>query len=391
MKLGGSGFGTQAVHLEDGSDPATGAVMPPIHLSTTFEQASPGVPIAGWEYARSGNPTRRLLEDAMAKLDEGSHGLAFSSGSAVVATLGHLLGHGAHVVSVNDVYGGTKRFLSQVLCDFGIQVTYTPLQNAKELQGLIRPTTKMIWIESPTNPTLAVVDIEAISKVAHEHRQGIIVVVDNTFLTPYFQKPLKLGADIVSYSATKYINGHSDVIMGLLTCRDKDIYERMAFLQNAVGAVPSPFDCYLVLRGLRTLHLRMERHERNAIAVAKFLASHPRVEKVFYPGLESHPQYAIAKKQQSGFGGMVSFRLKDGTLTLTSKFSKSTRIFILAESLGGVESLIDIPAIMTHGGVPLEERLALGITDSFIRLSVGIEDEDDLISDLSQAIDAAFQ
>lgn len=388
--MDGAGFGTRTVQLQEGTDPSTGAVMPPLHLSTTFEQASPGVPLAGYEYARSGNPTRKLLEEAIAKLDEVPYGLAFSSGSAVVATMGHMLGQGSHVISVNDVYGGTKRFLSRVLCDMNVEVTYLPLQDEAHFEQSIRPNTKMIWIETPTNPTLAVVDVEMVARVAHRQSHKIMVVVDNTFLTPYFQKPHKLGADMVVYSATKYLNGHSDVIMGLLTTKDKEIYERMVFLQNAVGAVPSPFDCWLLMRGIRTLHVRLDRHQSNAMAVAKFLENHPQVERVLYPGLPSHPQHELAKRQQSGFGGMVSFRLKNATLAHTSKFSKSTRVFILAESLGGVESLIDVPALMTHGGVPLQDRLDLGITDAFIRLSVGIEDEADLLADLEFALEAAF-
>lgn len=317
-------------------------------------------------------------------------GLAFSSGSAATAAICHLLEPGAHVLSVNDVYGGTKRYLSKVLSTFGVEVTYTPMHEIGELSKLFKTNTRMVWIESPTNPTLALVDIAALCDLAHSIRPDIIVVMDNTFMTPYLQQPLALGADIVTHSATKYLNGHCDVVLGLLAVKDETLYARLLFLQNTLGGVPSPFDCYLAMRGMRTLHVRMDRHCENGLKVANFLASHPQVETVLYPGLPSHPQYALAKRQQFGSGGMVSFRLKGGDLNTTCKFCSATKIFVLAESLGGVESLIDVPAVMTHGAIPMAERKELGITDSFVRLSVGIEDGDELVADLKQAIDYAF-
>lgn len=317
-------------------------------------------------------------------------GLAFASGSAATITICHLLEPGSHVLAVNDLYGGTKRYMSKVLSSFGVETTFTEMHKVEDLKPLFKSNTRMVWIETPTNPTLSIIDIVAVKNLAHTIRPEIIIVVDNTFLTPYLQRPLDLGADIVTHSATKFLNGHSDVIMGVLATSNEHLYTRLTFLQNALGCIPSPFDCYLLMRGLRTLHLRMESHCKNAQKIAEFLSTHPNVETVIYPGLPSHPDYKVALRQQAGFGGIVSLRLK-GDLTRTCKFCASTNIFILAESLGGVESLIDVPAVMTHGALPPQERKELGITDSFIRLSIGIEDGDDLVSDLDQALERAFK
>jgi cystathionine gamma-lyase len=388
-KMPPKGMGTLFVHLGHGSDTQTGAIVPPISLSTTFEQRSPGVPLGEYEYSRSGNPTRGLLENAIAKLEGAEHGLAFPSGSAVTTTICHLLEPGAHILSVSDVYGGTKRYLARVLSGMGVETTFTAMHSPTELVSLIKPTTRMVWVETPTNPTLNIVDIKAVCEVIHGIRSDIIVVIDNTFMTPYLQRPLEHGADIVVHSATKYLNGHCDVVMGLLVTSKGHLFERLKFLQNSLGVVPSPFDCYLTMRGMRTLHVRMDRHCKNALQVATYLSSHPHVETVMYPGLASHPGFAVAGRQQNGHGGIVSLRLK-GDLSQTCKFCASTKIFVLAESLGGVESLIDVPAVMTHGAVSPQERKELGITDTFIRLSVGIEDCDDLIADLKQALEAAF-
>lgn len=329
--------------------------------------------------------------------------MAFSSGSAATASIAALLEPGSHVISVSDIYGGTRRYFSQILTNYGIETTYTLLESTNTITSLLRPQTRILWIETPTNPMLYMVDVEEVVKLVRRLNPRILVVVDNTFMTPYLQRPLDWGADIVLHSATKFINGHSDVLMGLIAVgalnhksnqadeRAQELYQKLQFYQNAIGAVPSPLDCYLCLRGMRTLHLRMERHCKNALQVATFLAQHPQVERVLYPGLSSHPQHSLARRQHKiGYGGMVSFTLKGGDLAHTCRFSKATRIFVLAESLGGVESLIDVPALMTHAGIPAEERANLGITDSFIRLSVGIEDGDDLIADLEQALRQTF-
>lgn len=317
-------------------------------------------------------------------------GLAFSSGTAAVDALGRLLEPGAHILSVSDIYGGTKRYFTKIICNYGVETSFAPMSDLAATRSMFKTNTKMVWIESPTNPTLTVIDIAAVAKIAHSLDPNIVVVVDNTFLTPYLQRPLDLGADVVLHSATKFLNGHCDVVMGLLATNSPRLYSRLLFVQNATGAVPSAFDCYLLARGMRTLHLRMDRHSSNALRIAAFLATHPRVERVFYPGLATHPQHEIAKRQHRAHGGVVSFVLRGGDLARTCKFSKSTRIFVLAESLGGVESLIDVPAVMTHGAVPPHERAELGITDGFVRLSVGIEDCDDLIADLARALDAAY-
>ncbi len=373
---------TLAVHAGFDFDPATGAVMPPIYQVSTYAQSAPGQH-QGYEYSRSDNPTRTPLQLAMAELEHAKHGLVFSSGLAAIDAVTNTLKAGDHVLAGDDLYGGTFRLFSKVTAHRGVEFSYAPLYSEEAIRAVIKPNTKLIWFESPTNPMLRLVDIALVSKVAKEH--GILVGVDNTFMSPMLQNPLDLGADIVMHSITKYINGHSDVVMGALCVNDTALYERLKFLQNAVGGVPGPMDCFLVLRGIRTLAVRMKQHERAAGAVANFLSQHPKVEATIYPGLLSHPDHALAVKQQSGFGGMMSFYVR-GDLSASTRFLSALKLFKLAESLGGVESLIEHPAIMTHASVPPEQRLALGILDNFIRVSVGIEHEDDLIADLEQAL-----
>ncbi|ORX84571.1 hypothetical protein K493DRAFT_320095 [Basidiobolus meristosporus CBS 931.73] len=380
-----TGFGTLAIHTGQEPDGVTGAVIPPISLSTTFAQSAAGVH-SGYEYSRAGNPTRHSFEQAVAALEKGNFGLAFSSGSATTATIAHLLPAGSHVVLVNDVYGGTYRYFTKVATVTGIEHTFVDLVNPDNIKSALRENTKLVWIETPTNPTLRLVDIEAIAKYAHE--AGAILVVDNTFMSPYFQNPLTLGADIVVHSGTKYLNGHSDVVIGVAVLKDEELYTKLKFLQNAIGATPSPFDCFLANRGLKTLHVRMKQHAENAMAVAKALEASDKVEEVIYPGLKSHKQHELAKKQTAGFGGMVSFRIK-GNLDNSNKFLQTLKVFTLAESLGGVESLAELPSVMTHGAVSAEDRAKLGITDTLIRLSVGIEDTEDLVNDVKRALEAA--
>ncbi|KAJ2693889.1 cystathionine gamma-lyase cys3 [Coemansia spiralis] len=378
------GFGTLAIHAGSAPDPATGAVIPPLSLSTTFKQRAVGDFV--YEYSRSDNPNRANLEAAIAALEHATHGFAFSSGSATTATLLNTLAPGSHVVSVNDVYGGTHRYLNKVASSMGVEATFVDLADIDNLRDAVRDNTRMLWIETPTNPTLRLVDIAAAAEVAHA--AGLFVVVDNTFLSPYFQTPLDLGADVVVHSATKYINGHSDVVMGVAATNNDALASKIRFLQNAIGAVPSPFDCYQAQRGIKTLHLRMRQHAENAQRVAEALEASPLVDSVIYPGLESHPQHELARRQMRGFGGMVSFRIKGDTHT-ADRFLQRTRLFTLAESLGGVESLAELPARMTHAGLAPEERAELGITDNLIRLSVGIEDADDLLDDIEQALVSA--
>ncbi|KAL2917922.1 cystathionine gamma-lyase cys3 [Polyrhizophydium stewartii] len=380
-------FATLAVHAGQEPDPVTGAVIPPLSLSTTFAQSAAGVH-KGFEYSRSGNPTRQNFEKAVAALEGAKHGLAFASGSVTTATVASLAGSGSHIVSVNDVYGGTFRYFTKVASTYGVETSFVDLKDPESLRAAIRPNTKLVWIETPTNPTLRLVDIRAIADIAHSF-PGVLLVVDNTFMSSYFQRPLELGADIVVHSVTKYLNGHSDVVMGIAVTSDDAVYERLKFLQNSIGGVPSPFDCFLANRGLKTLHLRMKRHEENAIAVAHFLESSPHVEEVIYPGLPSHPQHQLAKRQQHGFGGMLSFRIKNASLATSNAFLSNLRLFALAESLGGIESLAELPVIMTHASVAPELRAQLGITDSLIRLSVGIEDSKDIIADIEQALKKA--
>lgn len=380
-------FSTKAIHVgEDPTKMQYGDVVFPIHLSTTFAKKSINEVERGYVYSRSGNPTRDALERKLAILENAKYGLAFSSGLAAESTiLLALLKKGDHVVAFDDLYGGTKRLFNQVMERFGIEFTYVDAREPENVKGAIKENTKMIWLETPTNPLLKLADIRAISEIAHE--RGLIVVVDNTFASPYFQNPLNLGADIVLHSVTKYIGGHSDVVGGAVMVNDDELYEKLKFHQNAVGAILSPFDSWLVMRGIKTLAVRMERHEKNAMKIAEYLEEHPLVERVYYPGLPSHPQHELAKMQMKGFGGMLSFELEGG-LEEAIRFVESLEVFALAESLGGVESLIELPAIMTHASVPKEEREKVGIRDSLIRVSVGIEDVEDLIEDLERGFQA---
>ncbi len=375
-------FETKAIHAGQKPDPSTGAIMTPITLATTYVQESPGVH-KGYDYSRADNPTREAYEKCLASLENAKYGLAFTSGCATTTTLLLMLKAGDHVICSDDVYGGTFRLFDKVLKDLGLTFTYVDLTKLDALRAAITPKTKMIWIETPTNPLLKVIDIQKVTEITNA--KSIISVVDNTFMSPYFQNPLDLGASVAYHSTTKYVGGHSDVIGGAIATNSLEIFDKMKFLQKSVGATPSPFDCYLAMRSLKTLAVRMQAHEKNALAIAKFLEEHPKVEKVIYPGLVSHPQHDIAKKQMHGFGGMMSIVLK-GDLTSAKKFLENVKIFALAESLGGVESLIEHPAIMTHASVPAENRRALGILDTLIRLSVGIENQDDLIEDLKQAL-----
>ncbi len=380
------GFGTRAIHAGQKPDPTTGAVMTPVYYTSTYAQSAPGVH-KGFEYSRTHNLTRFALEANLASLEKGVGGLCFASGLAATATLLQLFDTGTHVIACDDLYGGTFRLFDKVFRRLGFEFSYVdPLGGAAAVQAAMRPTTKLVWIETPTNPMLKLVDIAAVASVCKG--KGVLLAVDNTFMTPYHQRPLELGADIVAHSMTKYLNGHSDVVGGALIVNDKTLLERLAFLQNAAGAVIGPMDSFLVMRGTKTLHVRMDRHEQNARSIAQWLSSHPQVKQVIYPGLESHPQHALARKQATGFGGMISFVL-DGGLEESRKFLSACQIFTLAESLGGVEALIEHPAIMTHASIPAETRQKLGIADGFIRLSVGIEDLEDLRGDLERAFHAA--
>jgi cystathionine gamma-lyase len=377
------GFSTRAIHAGQSPDPTTGAIMTPVYLTSTFVQESPGVH-KGWEYSRSHNPTRKAYEDCMASLESGKYGFAFASGCAATTTVLHMLKSGDHVVAMDDMYGGTFRLFDKILRHNGIEFSFVDLTQPDGFIKAVKPNTKMVWLETPTNPTLKLVDIKKIASAAKA--KGIITAVDNTFMSPYFQRPLELGADIVVHSATKYIGGHSDVVGGIAVCSRPEIAEKIAFLSNSMGGIQGPFDSFLCLRSLKTLPLRMKAHQENAMAVAKFLEGHAKVEKVIYPGLESHPQHALAKEQMHGFGGMITFYIKGG-LDGARKLLENVKVFALAESLGGVESLIEHPAIMTHASVPAEIRKTLGIDDTLIRLSVGVEDLNDLLNDLKSAFD----
>src|SRR5689334_5150391 len=376
-------LGTLAIHAGQPPDPSTGAVITPIYATSTYVQQSPGVH-QGLDYARTHNPTRWAYERCVAALECGTHGFAFSSGMAATSTVLELLDSGAHVVALDDLYGGTRRVFERVRRrSAGLSFTYSPLASRDELVRALTPATKMIWIETPSNPLLKLVDLAMVAEVAKA--KGILAVADNTFASPWIQRPLEHGFDVVVHSATKYLNGHSDIISGVAITRRADLAEKLAFLQNAVGSVPSPFDCFLATRGLKTLALRMQRHCENALAVALWLEIHPKIEKVFYPGLPSHPQHALAKRQMAAGGGMVSAIVKGGEQAALRMLERC-QIFTLAESLGGVESLIEHPAIMTHASVPAEVRTQIGISDALIRLSVGVEDVEDLIADLDQAL-----
>ncbi|MCX6351669.1 MAG: cystathionine gamma-synthase [Bacteroidetes bacterium] len=376
-------FGTKAIHAGQEPDPSTGAIMTPIYQTSTYVQAAPG-DHKGYEYARTQNPTRTALEANLAALENGKFGFCFGSGMAAIDAVAKLLNPGDEVISTNDLYGGSYRIFTKVFQRYGIKFTFTDLSNLDNLSSLITPKTKMIWVETPTNPMLSIIDIKAIGEKIKG--KEIWFVVDNTFATPYLQNPLDLGADIVVHSLTKYIGGHSDVVMGAVICSDDAIAEQIKFLQNACGAVPGPNDAFLVLRGIKTLHVRMDRHCENGARVAAFLKTHPKIENVYFPGFETHPNHAVAKAQMRGFGGMISFSLKGNSYDEALKVLTRTHYFALAESLGGVESLIGHPASMTHASIPKEEREKTGVVDSLIRLSVGIEDAEDLIEDLRQAL-----
>jgi len=378
----GPGFGTLAIHAGQRPDPTTGAVMTPIYQTSTYIQQSPGEH-QGYEYSRSQNPTREALEECVAALEGCEHGIAFASGCAATDAVMHLLDAGDRIVCGDDVYGGTYRLFSKVFARVGLTFDFVDLTVAENLKPETFAGAKLVWLETPTNPMLKVINIAAVARYAHA--AGAILAVDNTFMTPYFQRPLELGADIVVHSVTKYLNGHSDVVGGVAVTADSGLAERLRFIQNGVGAVPSPNDCFLVLRGLKTLHLRMARHQENAAALAEHLERHPAVEKVIYPGLASHPQHELAASQASGFGGMISFVIKGG-LDAARVALERFEVFALAESLGGVESLVEHPAIMTHASVEPHLRAALGIDDGLIRLSVGVEELDDLRADLDQAL-----
>ncbi len=375
-------FSTKAIHAGQEPDPTTGAVMTPIFQTSTYAQAGLGEH-KGFEYSRTQNPTRSALEACLAALEDGQYGLAFASGMAAETAILSLLSAGDHLVSCDDLYGGSYRIFERVLHRYNVQTSYAPVGDLAAYEQAIRPNTKMIWLETPTNPLLRLVDIQAVAHIAHQH--NLLLVVDNTFASPYFQQPLSLGADIVIHSTTKYINGHSDVIGGAIITSNTDVYESIKFYQNAAGGVPAPFDAWLTLRGIKTLAVRMRQHEENARTVASFLAEHPRVEKVYYPGLAAHPDHALAQRQMSGFGGMVSFQFK-GTMADVDTVVRRFRVFALAESLGGVESLVCHPATMTHGSIPKDIRESRGLTDTLLRLSIGIEDIEDLLADLEQAL-----
>lgn len=380
-----SHFATRAIHAGQEPDPTTGAIMTPVYLTSTYVQSSPGVH-KGYEYSRTHNPTRKAYEDCLANLESGKYGFAYASGCAATTTAMHLLKAGDHVIAGDDLYGGTFRLFDKVFRHSGIEFSFVDLTQPENLKAAIKSSTKMVWLETPTNPTLKLADIRKICDLVAG--KNILVAVDNTFMSPYFQRPLELGADIVVHSATKYIGGHSDMVGGALVVRSQELAEKIAFMTNSLGAVQGAFDSFLALRSLKTLPLRMEAHQKNALIMAEFLSSHPKVEKVIYPGLKSHPQHDLAKSQMSGFGGMITFFIKGG-LPASKKFLESVKVFALAESLGGVESLIEHPAIMTHASVPPENRKKLGIDDSLIRLSVGIENIEDLLNDLKAAFDKA--
>ena len=374
---------TKFIHAGAEPDPSTGAIMTPIYQTSTYVQEAPGKN-KGFEYARSQNPTRKALESALATIENGKFGLAFSSGVAATDAVIKLLGPGDEVIAASDMYGGTYRLFTKVFEKFGIVFKYTDTTKPENISKLLTANTKLVWLETPTNPLMNITDIEAVAKITR--KANILLCVDNTFASPYLQNPLDLGADIVMHSSTKYLGGHSDVIQGALIMNDAELREKLYFIQKSCGAVPGPMDCFLVLRGIKTLHVRMKQHCLNGEKIAHWLKAHPKVGKVYWPGFEDHAGYAVAKKQMSGFGGMISFELKDDSIQEANRVLSSTKLFSLAESLGGVESLINHPASMTHASIPREERIKNGLSDSLIRLSVGIEDADDLIADLASAI-----
>ncbi len=378
-------FGTKAIHAGQEPDPTTGAIMTPIYQTSTYVQESPGVH-KGYAYARGKNPTRVALERCLAELENAKHGLCFSSGMGAADAIIKLLVPGDEVIATDDLYGGSYRMFTKVFAKYGIVFHFVDMHDFDALEKTVNAKTKMLWVETPTNPMMKIIDIERCVAFAKKH--NLISVIDNTFASPYLQNPLDMNADIVMHSATKYLNGHSDVVMGALCTNDDNLYEQLAFIANSCGATPGPQDSFLVLRGLKTLHVRMERHCANGVVVANFLANHPKVEKVYWPGFPSHPNHEVAKKQMSDFGGMISFSLKGDRFEDASKLAQTVRVFSLAESLGGVESLLGHPASMTHASIPKPERERSGITDSLLRLSVGIEDAEDLIEDLTNALNA---
>ncbi|MBI2813093.1 MAG: PLP-dependent transferase [Opitutae bacterium] len=376
------GFQTDAIHAGQQPDPTTGAVMMPIYQTSTYAMEELGKH-KGYDYGRTINPTRVALEKNLATLENGKHGLAFASGLAATTAVSMLLSVGDHVIVTNNVYGGTFRYFDKVMKRYGLTFSWVDTSNPEHIRAALTPATKMIFVETPTNPMLNLTDLKAVAEIGKKH--GAITVCDNTFMSPYFQRPLEFGIDLVLHSTTKYINGHSDVIGGIVVTRSDDLHTKLRFLQNAAGGVPGPMDCFFILRATKTLALRMRQHEIGAREVAKFLAGHPKVQKVYYPGLTTHPHHELAKRQMSGFGGMVSAEL--GSLEAGKRFARSVRLFALAESLGGVESLLCHPVSMTHGSVPVEERLKFGLTDGLVRFSVGCEDVEDIIADIRQALE----
>ncbi len=376
-------FGTKAIHAGVEPDPTTGAIMTPIYQTSTYVQAAPG-DHKGYEYSRTHNPTRTALQNALAALENGRHGLCFATGMASIDAICKLLKPGDEVVSTNDLYGGTYRLFTKIFEGFGLKFRFVDMGDLRNVEAALTPNTRLIWAETPTNPLLKIIDIAGLAAIAKKH--GCLLGVDNTFASPYLQNPLDLGADLIMHSVTKYLGGHSDVVMGALVVNDDALAERLAFIQNSSGATPGPQDCFLVLRGLKTLHLRMQRHCENGAVIADFLSKHPKVDRVYWPGLPSHPNHAVAKAQMRGFGGMISFTLKGDRMDDAMRVLSSTKLFSLAESLGGVESLCGHPASMTHASIPREERLKNGLADTLIRLSVGVEDAEDLVADLEQAL-----
>ncbi|MBS1535448.1 MAG: cystathionine gamma-synthase [Bacteroidetes bacterium] len=377
-------FNTKTIHGGQHHEPVTGAVMPPVFQTSTYAQVTPGKPVGDYEYSRAANPTRQALEDALASIENGARGLAFSSGLAATDCLLRMFKAGDEVIAMDDLYGGTYRLFTRLYQDSGIKFHFVDMNDFEKFQSLINQNTKLVWVETPTNPLMKLADIAEIAKITKKH--NILFAVDNTFATPYLQRPLDLGADIVMHSATKYLGGHSDVIAGALIIKDKELGDELHFKQFATGGTLGPMDSYLVLRGIKTLHLRVQRHCENGEKVVAFLSSHPKIAQVYYPGLASHPFHEVAKKQMSGFGGMVSFTFKSGLKKDATDFLEKLKVFTLAESLGGVESLANHPALMTHASIPEDKRKEIGITDDLVRLSVGIEDADDLIEDLKQAL-----
>ena len=376
-------FATKAIHAGQEPDPTTGAIMTPIYQTSTYWQKSPG-DNKGYEYSRGTNPTRKALEDCLAALENGKYGLAFSSGMGATDAVMKLLLPGDEVITGNDLYGGSYRIFTKIFANYGIKFHFLDLSKPENILPYINTNTKQIWIETPTNPTMQIVDIAGIAAISKTH--NLLLTVDNTFASPYLQNPLDLGADLVMHSVTKYIAGHSDVIMGALVTNNEELYKKLWFIYNACGATPGPQDCFLVLRGIKTLHLRMKAHCENGSIIAKFLKNHPKIDKIYWPGFEDHPNHNVAKQQMGDFGGMISVTLKDADLQETFRISSSFKVFTLAESLGGVESLINHPATMTHGSIPKAEREKVGVTDNLLRFSVGVEDIDDLLEDLEQAL-----